>query len=53
MMDTVTYRHNIMKIVTLNTFFSIRGGFNHCVRDVYFVRAVGECSDYAEKIYEK
>ncbi len=52
MMDTVTYRHNIMKIETLNTFFSIRGGFNHCVRDVYFVRAVGECSDYAEKIYD-
>ena len=52
MSDSVTYRHNIMKIETLDTFFSIRGGYNNHVRDVYFVRALGECPHYAEKIYD-
>lgn len=48
----ITYRHNVIEINSLDTFYSIRGGFNNNIRDVYFVRALGESQDYAEKIYD-
>lgn len=50
--SVITYRHNIMNIGSLDTFFSIRGGCNNNLRDVYFIRALGECDRYAEKILE-
>ncbi len=37
----ITFRHNIMKVTSLNTFENIRGGLNCGCKDVYFVRAVG------------
>ena len=37
----ITYRHNVMNINSLDTFLSIKGGFNGSRRDVYFVRALG------------
>lgn len=52
MSGEVTYRHNIMEIASLDTFFSVRGGFHDNIRDVYFVRALGECAGFSEKIRE-
>lgn len=46
----VLYRHNIMKIDSMDTFLSIRGGFNNGQRDVYFVRMLGCNSDIAKEI---
>lgn len=48
----VTYRHNVMDIESIDTFFSIRGGYHNNIRDVYFIRALGECAHYSEKIHE-
>lgn len=47
---SVLYRHNIMNINSIDTFLSVKGGFNNNMRDVYFVRAIGECAGYADKI---
>lgn len=47
---SVLYRHNIMKIDSIDTFLSIRGGFNNGQRDVYFVRMLGCTSDIAKDI---
>lgn len=41
-MSEIKYRHNVMNINSLNTFLSIRGGCSNDIRDVYFVRGVGE-----------
>lgn len=49
-MEKVTYRHNVMDIGSLEAFFSIRGGCNNHIRDVYFIRALGECEDYTGRI---
>lgn len=46
----VSYRHNTMQINSLDTFLGVKGGYNHAVRDVYFVRALGEDSGYSDKI---
>lgn len=37
----IIYRHNVMKIGSLEAFLRIKGGFNGGRRDVYFVRALG------------
>ncbi len=42
----ITFRHNVMAVQTLDTFANIRGGFSFGRKDVYFVRAVGECPDF-------
>ena len=42
MAEKIIYRHNVMDITSLDTFFRVRGGFNNNIRDVYFVRALGE-----------
>lgn len=47
---TVSYRHNIMRINSLDAFLGVKGGFNNLQRDVYFVRALGENDGYADKI---
>ena len=49
-MAEIRYRHNVMNINSIKTFLSIKGGFNNNVRDVYFIRAVGEISDLANII---
>ncbi len=46
----VSYRHNTMQINSLDTFLGVKGGCSHDVRDVYFVRALGEDSGYCDKI---
>lgn len=46
----VSYRHNIMNINSIDTFLSVKGGFNNKMRDVYFVRATGECAGYRDVI---
>lgn len=46
----VSYRHNTMQINSLDTFLGVKGGYNHAVRDVYFVRALGEDSGYSDRI---
>ena len=38
----ITFRHNIMTIESIETFLSIIGGFHNGLRDVYFVRGIGE-----------
>ena len=46
----IVYRHNVMNINSLDTFLSIKGGFNGNRRDVYFVRALGCGPDIKTKI---
>lgn len=46
----VSYRHNTIQINSLEMFLGVKGGYNHAVRDVYFVRALGEDSGYSDKI---
>ncbi len=46
----VSYRHNTMQINSLDTFLGVKGGYSHAVRDVYFVRALGEDSGYSDRI---
>ncbi len=48
----VNYRHNIMKINTIQNFVNIRGGLNNNTRDVYFVRAIGEDKDLIKNLCE-
>ncbi|MDE5778675.1 MAG: trypsin-like peptidase domain-containing protein [Lachnospiraceae bacterium] len=46
----ITFRHNMMAIKSIETFISIRGGFNNGLRDVYFVRGIGEPLNLTELI---
>ena len=41
-METLNYRYNILSIDSIEAFVNIKGGYNNCIRDVYFIRAVGE-----------
>ena len=41
-METVNYRHNILSVDSVEAFLNIKGGYNNGIRDVYFIRAVGE-----------
>ena len=47
----ISFRHNVINIQSLDTFINIRGGFSHGRKDVYFVRAIGECPDFL-KVFE-
>lgn len=51
MEGVVKYRHNVMDIHSIDAFLGVRGGYNNNLRDVYFVRALGECQNYKEFIY--
>ena len=42
----IFFRHNVINIQSLDTFINIRGRFSHGRKDVYFVRAIGECPDF-------
>lgn len=50
MENEITYRHNIMEIQSIEAFINIKGGFNHQVRDVYFVRAIGVPAHFPDVI---
>lgn len=50
MEKTVTYRHNVMQINSIDTFLGIKGGFTNACRDVYFVRALGENQGLADTV---
>lgn len=50
MAEQILFRHNIMNINSIDTFLSVKGGFNNNQRDVYFVRAVGESVNYINEI---
>lgn len=41
-METLNYRYNILSIDSIEAFLNIKGGYNNGIRDVYFIRAVGE-----------
>ena len=47
----IFFRHNVINIQSLDTFINIRGRFSHGRKDVYFVRAIGECPDFL-KLFE-
>ena len=51
-MGKVSFRHNIMNIRSIKSFYSIRGGCNNNVRDVYFVRVIGENQELKTIILE-
>ena len=50
MCKAVLYRHNIMNINSIDTFLSVKGGFNKGQRDVYFVRMLGCTPDIGKEI---
>lgn len=52
MNEKVSYRHNVMSINSIDTFLNVKGGFNNNLRDVYFIRGLGEPDKYIEKISE-
>ena len=52
MNEKVSYRHNVMNINSIDTFLNIKGGLNNNLRDVYFIRGLGEPEGYIEKISE-
>ncbi len=49
-MASIQFRHNMMHVDSIDSFFSIRGGFHSLTRDVYFVRALGESDRINEQI---
>lgn len=59
-MSDLTYRHNVITVSSLDSFMGIKGGVSNHVRDVYFVRMLGEnaslLSDVAamdERMYDE
>ena len=51
-MEMIKYRHNIMAINSIKAFAGIKGTLDNNVRDVYFIRAVGESFDLDDIILE-
>ena len=47
----ISFRHNVINMQSLDTFINIRGRFSRGRKDVYFVRAIGECPDFL-KVFE-
>lgn len=43
-------RYNVLKITSLMTFASIKGGVNRTCKDVYFVRCIGHNNCYLDEI---
>lgn len=41
----ISYRHNVMSVNSIDTFLNVKGGYNNDLRDVYFVRGIGEPAD--------
>lgn len=51
-MEMIRFRHNVMNINSIQSFFSIRGGYSNNTRDVYFVRVIGEDSELIPTILQ-
>ena len=51
-MPRVNYRHNILNITSIDDFLQVKGGCNSNIRDVYFIRAVGETKAIQKTIDE-
>lgn len=50
MKKRVMYRHNVIQINSIDAFFNMRGGISGNMRDVCFVRLVGENSSFAGEL---
>lgn len=50
--NIIKYRHNIMSLHSIEAFGNIVGSMQQGCRDVYFVRALGICAHYQEKIQQ-
>ena len=51
-MEMISFRHNVMNVNSIQSFFSIRGGYSNNTRDVYFVRVIGEDSELIPTILQ-
>lgn len=47
-MAKLQFRYNVMEINSIEAFLGIKGGFNNGIRDVYFVRGIGEPKNLLE-----
>lgn len=52
MTKEITYRHNVMRINSIESFLNIKSGFHDSRRDVYFVRGIGEPANFMNIISE-
>lgn len=52
MEHVIAYRHNVITMDSLETFCGVHGGITGACRDVYFVRALGECSDFLNVVHQ-
>ena len=50
MHKAIEYRYNTMTVQSLDTFVNIRGGYHNNLRDVYFLRALGETKNMLEDV---
>lgn len=46
----ISFRHNVIAINSIDMFLNLRGGINNNLRDVYFVRGIGEPNDLPRMI---
>lgn len=51
-MADISYRYNVMNVNCIDAFLNVKGGFFNNVRDVYFVKMIGETKNLAELIDE-
>lgn len=51
-MTKINCRHNAMKVNSIEMFLNLKGGLNGGIRDVYFVRALGEQNEFGHYIEE-
>lgn len=52
MSEIIRYRHNNMTIQSVESFFNIKGRYYNGMKDVYFVRALGELPDMKKTILD-
>jgi len=50
MEKAIKYRHNVITVQSLDAFAGIRGGYHNDLRDVYFLRALGESKNITDDI---
>ena len=51
-METIQFRHNVINVNSIKYFYHLRGSYNQQIRDVFFVRAIGEIPDLNEWILQ-
>lgn len=52
MEKNISFRHNVLRLDSSEMFINIRGGYNNFVRDVYFVREIGESEHFEQMLRE-